>query len=151
MLPSERQERWDRAALEEARFYARRSKDPSTKVGAVIADGEGRVISVGYNGFARGVVDSPERLANRPLKLRLTLHAELNAILFARRDLTGCTLYTYPLPPCAHCASMIVQCGVRRVVTVPLPPELQSRWGDDIELTRAVFAEAGVELIELVI
>lgn len=149
MGSAELQRRRDRLFLEECRYFARRSKDPSTQVGAVIVAPDGSVVSFGYNGFAIGVRDTPERLNDRETKLRLTVHAERNAMLFARRDLTGCTLYTWPLPTCAQCASMVVQCGIRRVVTVPLPPHLESRWGVEVEWARTIFAEAGVEYVEV--
>ena len=37
------------------------SKEPSTKVGAVVADKKHRVLSLGFNGFARGVKDLAKR------------------------------------------------------------------------------------------
>jgi dCMP deaminase len=50
-------------------------KDPDARVGAVIADGHGRVIALGYNGFAVGVEDSIERLAKKKQKLEMIVHA----------------------------------------------------------------------------
>jgi deoxycytidylate deaminase len=41
--------KWDRRFLELARHVAAWSKDPSTQVGAVVAEGK-RVVSLGYNG-----------------------------------------------------------------------------------------------------
>ncbi|MBI2669577.1 MAG: hypothetical protein HYX20_00290 [Candidatus Yanofskybacteria bacterium] len=61
-------EKWDRRFLALAEFVAQWSKDPSTKTGAVIVDSNNRLVSVGYNGFPRGVNDSPERLENREIK-----------------------------------------------------------------------------------
>ena len=59
------------------------SKDPSTKVGAVIVGDKGQIISQGYNGFPRGVKDSSTRYNDRPLKYKLVVHAEMIAILNA--------------------------------------------------------------------
>ena len=72
-------EKWDRRFMEMARLVASWSKDPSSKVGAVITRGK-FVVSVGFNGFPQGVVDSEERLTNRELKYPMILHAEINAI-----------------------------------------------------------------------
>ena len=44
------------------------------------------------------------------------MHAELNAILFSRERLDGCTLYTIPMPPCDRCAAAIIQSGISKVV-----------------------------------
>lgn len=132
-----------------ARLVSTWSKDPSTKVGAVIVDGDRRVVSVGYNGFAKGVGDDEERYENRETKYALVVHAEKNAILFARRDLTGCTLYTYPFPPCSQCAAFVIQSGITRCVAPGLSPELEERWGKSVGLARQIFKEAGVELVEM--
>lgn len=137
-------EKWNRRFIELAKLVATWSKDPSSQVGAVIVDGHRRIVSTGYNGFAVGVDDLPERLNNRDVKYKIILHAEENAIMFARRDLTGCSLYVTNLPPCAHCASLIVQSGIKNVYAVC--NEIPDRWKDSYELTCQVFKEAGVSL-----
>ena len=136
--------KWDRYGLEEARHQARMSKDPSTAVGACILRPDGTVASMGWNGFARGVQDTPERLNDRAIKYALTLHAEENALHSSREDLAGYTLYVWPFQPCAHCASSIVQNRLARVVA----PEGQipERWQADFALARVVLGEAGVRL-----
>lgn len=40
-----------------AQFFSEWSKDPRTKVGAVIIGENGQVLSQGYNGFPRGIKD----------------------------------------------------------------------------------------------
>jgi dCMP deaminase len=140
-------EKWDRRFLGLAEHIAGWSKDPSTQVGAVIADRHNRVVSVGYNGFPRGVEDTNDRLNIREVKYPLTIHAEENAILFANRSLEGCTLYVWPLPPCAGCAAKIIQTGISRVVCA-LSEEagLTGRWGESNELAFKIFNEAGVDV-----
>lgn len=140
------QEKWDRRFLDLARFVSAWSLDPSTRVGAVIVDGLRRVVSVAYNGFAQGVKDLPERLESRPLKYEMTIHAEINAILFAKQPLDLMTLYTYPFSPCSRCAAPVVQSGIARVVAPVLPERLRERWGEGLELAATQFAEAGVQL-----
>jgi len=141
--------KWDRRFLDLAASIAQWSKDPSTKVGAVIVDEQLRIVSTGYNGFPQGVVDSPERYEDRDTKYRMVLHGEVNAILFAKRDLAGCTLYVHPFMPCARCTAIVIQAGIKRVVFPPASEAILSRWADDLELSKMMFAEAGVEMVEL--
>ena len=136
-------EKWDRRFLELAGTVAQWSKDPSTKVGAVIVDDKNRVVSMGFNGFPRGTSDAEQRYGDRELKLKQIIHAEINAILFAKQDLAGYTLYVTPLSPCAQCASAIIQSGISRVVS--LPPRVDSKWADDIALAELHFHEASVD------
>jgi dCMP deaminase len=137
--------KWDRRFLDLAQHIASWSKDPSTKVGAVIVDVDKRVVSVGFNGLARGVVDLPERLDDREMKYKMIIHAERNALLFARGNLKGTVLYCSAMLPCTACAALIIQAGVARVVAVPPSPELFERWGPDINLSTRMFIEAGVD------
>lgn len=136
-----RRVKWDRRFLALAAHVATWSKDPSTQCGAVIVDPRKRVVSIGYNGFAEGVRDTPERLHDRETKYKLVVHAERNAILFAGRDLTGCTLYTHPFGTCAVCAAMVIQAGIKRVVA---PFSDNPRWTPDFALAGQQYAEAGV-------
>lgn len=137
---------WNNWFLGLAQYIATASKDPSTKVGAVIVDEERRVVSLGYNGLPRGIEDTKERLENRDLKYKIIVHAERNALLFARGSIKGCTIYTYPMMPCAVCASMIIQSGIKKVVA---PKSDNPRWIQDMELSTKLFEEAGV-VVELV-
>lgn len=144
-----RQHKWDMRFLGLCKFIAQWSKDPSTKVGAVIVDPETqRVISLGYNGFPKGVKDHSDRLNTRDIKYNLVLHAEVNALMFAQRPLNGFTLYVHPLAPCIRCAVQIVQAGIKRVVTVP-PNESFARWESSIKETRHYLGEAGVTYLEI--
>lgn len=138
--------KWDRRFMDMATMVSMWSKDPSTKCGAVIIDPMNRVVSVGYNGFPRGCDDSVEKYKDRDTKLLRILHAERNAILFAQRDLTGCTIYVHPLPPCAHCTGMIIQTGITRIVTREPTMEQYENWGDHLEESRRMLKEAGVEI-----
>ena len=139
--------KWDRRFLSMAEHVAGWSKDPSTRCGAAVADARHRVISMGYNGFPAGVEDSQERLQDRDTKLRMTLHAEMNALLHARQDLSGCTLYVHPMPPCAQCAAAIIQAGIRRIVATMPTAEQEARWGADFALASAMYYESGTWLI----
>lgn len=139
--------KWHKRFLEIAEFISTWSKDPSSKIGAVIADKDNRIVSTGYNGFPRGVKDTIERYANRDIKYKIILHAEENAISYAKVDLTDCTLYISGLPPCAHCASLIIQSGIKIVVV--RKQEVPERWIESMELSKQILKEAGVKLIEI--
>ena len=146
-MPMLRNPKWDRRFLEMAKLVASWSKDPSTQTGAVITDASRRVISVGFNGFPQGVKDLPERYSNRELKYKIIVHCERNAILFANRSLAGCTLYTWPFMSCTVCAAMVIQSGIKRCVAPEVTdPGLKERWGQELELARTLFEEAGVRL-----
>ena len=138
-------EKWDLRFLEMAELVGSWSKDPSTKVGAVIVDQDRRVVSTGYNGFAKGLKDSEELLLDREKKYKLIVHGEMNAILFAQRPLKRCTLYTTPLLPCSSCASVVIQSGITKVVSWYVD---NPRWNESIQLSKDMFKEAGVECIE---
>lgn len=140
----DRQEEWDRRFLELADHVANWSKDPRTKVGAVVVDEKKRVVSLGYNGFPRGVEDTPNRYENRSLKHKIVAHAERNALDNAPLMVDGCTMYV-PLMPCNECAKSIVQKGIKRVVTYV--PD-RSGEGFNWDITKMMFAEAGIELWE---
>ena len=134
--------KWDFRFLDLAEFISSWSKDPSTKVGAVITDSNNRIISVGYNGFPQDIKDD-ERLNDRDIKYSMIVHGEMNAILFANRSLRDCILYTYPFMPCPRCASIIIQAGIKRVVSYNNMP---NRWKNDFETSITLFSESGVEL-----
>ena len=122
---------WD-WAVGMAQHMSLLSKDPSTRVGAVIFDDKRRLVAGGYNGLPRGVVDSHERL-----------NAERNALSFATTSVHGSTLFcTHPC--CTQCAAQIIQMGVANVCW-PTPDEgFAKRWEDDIALSMEMFTEAGV-------
>lgn len=135
-------------ALGMAKHVAKLSKDPSTKVGAVIFDPKRRLVSAGYNGFARGVQDTEARLNDRETKYKLVLHAEKNAIMFATAPLNGCTLVvTHPC--CAQCAALVIQAGIAHVMFPQPSFEFATRWADDLALTYQQFQEAGVTVTEI--
>lgn len=142
----ERQLKWDLRYLELAKHVASWSKDPSTQTGAVIVSPDNSIVSVGYNGFPKGVADTPDRLANRDLKYKMIVHCERNAIISAARPLEGCTLYTYPFMSCSVCAAMVIQSGITRCVAPPIAEDKRDRWAEDMALSESMFDEAGVQL-----
>ena len=87
--------------MDMAFLISKRSIDPSTKHGCVIVDDQNRVVSMGYNGPVQGI---PHDLIDwsRPKKYAWMLHAEENAVIFAKQSLEGCTAYVTG-PSCPSC------------------------------------------------
>ena len=135
--------KWDKRFLDLAKLCGSWSKDPSTQVGAVIVDDNNRIVSIGFNGFPQGVEDSEERLVDRETKYDIIVHAEANALMFANKSVEGCTLYTWPFQPCSRCAGLIIQSGIKRVVSVVHDDE---RWKKNFTTARQLFKEAGIIL-----
>ena len=141
-----RTEKWDKRFLGMAQLVSIWSKDPSTKVGAVITDGNKKIVSLGYNGLPQWVEDNQEILSNREEKYKYIIHAEVNAILQANKsDFFACTIYTYPFLTCPQCAAMIIQAGVMRVVSYKCVDE---RWIPRIEDSKRLLQMADVEIVE---
>jgi len=133
--------KWDNRFLELAKLIGSWSKDPSTQVGAVIVDDNKRIVSIGFNGFPKGVKDSKKKLLDREEKYAIIVHAEANALMFANTSVEGCTLYTWPFQPCSRCAGLIIQSGIKRVVSVIHP---QKRWEKNFTISRQLFKEANI-------
>ena len=137
--------RWDRLFFDLCDRVADMSKDPSTKIGAILVRPNGTVASVGFNGFPRGVLDLKERYDDRPTKYKMTVHAECNAILSANEPVKGYRLYVSPLHPCANCAGMIIQSGISSIFTkVSDRPD----WDEHFTIAKQMFDEAGVSVIQ---
>jgi len=147
---------WDKRFIDLASHVSTWSKDPSTRVGAVLVGLDREVLSMGYNGFPRGIADTPERLNDRPTKYELVVHAEINAIMNAVRNgicTRHSTMYViahdqktgrgWGGAPCIRCAVETVQAGVE-VVIVPTPKDMPDSWRESCEKGAAVLREAGV-------
>lgn len=135
--------KWHRRFIELAHHIALWSKDPRTKVGAVITRRK-KIVSIGFNGAPAGTKDKHIK-RSLEVKYRRTIHAETNAILSAGVDLTGTTIYCTHFP-CAQCAAKIIQVGIKKVVFPAIPDEFGERWASEIAEAKAMFCEAGVKL-----
>lgn len=137
---------WDERFLKLAQHVADWSKDPSTKIGCVIVNTNRIVVGMGYNGFPRGVHDTPERYNHRPTKYKIVQHAEANAIFNSIGPVIGCTAYTTHRP-CCVCTGALIQAGISHVIT--LVTDTDKEWlGDDAELAAQMFAEVGINYEE---
>ena len=135
---------WDMRFLSDAKHHSSHSKDPSRRVGAVFVR-DNNILSIGWNGFPRGIADTPERLNHRETKYKYVVHAEMNGIYNATHNgvsLNGSTVYVHGLPICSHCALGLIQVGIVRAVMVV--EDMPERWKESFALTRELFNEAGI-------
>ena len=141
--------KWEKRFFEMAQLVSTWSKDPSTKVGAVIVRPDNTVASVGYNGFPKGMNDHPDLYADRDVKLSRIVHAEMNAILHAKEPLQGYTLYTWPVLTCDRCAVHVISAGIVRVCAPKASPELSERWHEQFKKAKEYYLEGKVIVTEL--
>lgn len=145
-------ESWERKFILLAKHISIWSKDPSKKIGAVAVGSKNQILSTGYNGFPRGIDDSPERLNNRTEKYKYVVHAEQNLIYNATYNgisLDDATVFIWGLPLCSECAKGILQVGVRTVRWAIPKSSIDKKWKDSYELTKELFFERGCDIKQL--
>ena len=108
-------EKFDKSYLEMAEVWSRNSYCKRRKVGALLVK-DRTIISDGYNGTPSGFenICEDEDGVTKPY----VLHAEANAITKVAKSgnsSEGATLFV-TASPCAECAKLIIQAGIRRVV-----------------------------------
>lgn len=130
----------DENGLSWARTEMFRSTRP-VKVGASLFGHIGALEGMGRNHL-------PGRISDAPGPHSRTVHAEVAAILDAGKASRGGTLYV-TCPVCHHCAPIVIHAGIARVVTLPPPPGLADWYEASFAAARAMFAEAGVECVEV--
>ena len=138
---------WDERWMAMARLAASFSKDRSTKVGCVIVR-ENRVLSLGWNGFPRGIDDDVEARHERPMKYAVTEHAERNAVYNAAREgvsLDAATIYV-PWFPCADCARAIIQSGIWDLVAIQPAAGARPDWAESFAVAQEMLVEADVRI-----
>ena len=141
---------WDCYFLNMIDVVKSRSKDRSVQVGCIIVGEGNSVLSMGYNGFPRGVKDKEER-HERPLKYKITEHSERNAIYNAARNgikLLDSTLYA-GVWPCTDCARGIIQAGISKIVMdgrkyAEGVATWCERWEEDFTIALEILEAAGV-------
>jgi dCMP deaminase len=132
------------------------SKDPSTKVGALFMYPETlQILTMGYNGMPRGVDETIRERWERPLKYKLTEHAERNAIYNAAQNGVSLrdSICVTSLFPCADCARAIIQSGCKMVISLDLKHsgslERIARWKPEWDISMMMLNESGVKLMFL--
>lgn len=160
---------WDELFIGIAELASKRSKDPSTKHGSCIVK-DNKVLSIGYNGLPKGLNDDGVNTRwencddplmtnaivedktyydywDKPQKYQFACHSEENAIINAKQDLTGATIYLFSdkgYYPCATCARMIVQSGITQVIMKTATKESTDVYNWDY--TKHMFIKAKVKI-----
>jgi dCMP deaminase len=141
---------WDTYFIKMARLASEKSKDRSTKCGAVIVGPDMEVRSTGYNGFIRGADDNIDADHERPRKYLLTEHGERNAIYNAARagiSTARCKMYlNWSVRCCSDCTRSIVQSGIVEVIgdiNNPFPGK-GDLWKTNWEASEYMLNQAGV-------
>ena len=142
---------WDEYFMEMAELTAKRSTCMRRHVGAVIVK-DRHAIATGYNGAPSGIMHCEEgggcirQQLNVPSgqrhELCMALHAEQNAIIQAAvmgNSVEGGTIYITH-QPCAICAKMILNAGIKRIVIKEGYPD---------ELAASILDEAGLKVEKL--
>ena len=140
--------KWDDYFLNIAKAVSLKSKDESSKIGAIIVGPDHEIRSTGYNGFPRGFDDSDPVKQERPLKYKYFEHAERNAIFNAARygaSTKGCTLYC-EWPPCTDCARAIIQAGIVRIRLSKAVSDCPERWQEDMSIAQGMLLDCGVRV-----
>jgi dCMP deaminase len=138
---------WDDFFMGLAQYVSQKSKDRSRKVGAVSVDQRNVVLSLGWNGFPRGVNDDVEERHQRPLKYLLAEHAERNLCYNAASkgiSLSGAKMYV-TWYPCCDCARAIIQSDISELVCME-PNWDDSVWAEQFRISKEMLAEAGVKV-----
>lgn len=140
---------WDEIFMRDVYNIASKSKDPKTKIGAILVKDNIPVISC-FNGFPQRIKDLKERYENRDLKRKMVAHAEENTILLSAKfgkSTNGATCYTQGIP-CSHCAITLIQGGITEIVTHAQWPNLvhSPEWVESIELSKSMLLEAAIKL-----
>ena len=143
---------WDEYFMTMAYLVSMKSKDPRTRVGAVIVGPDKEIRTTGFNGLPRLIEDKPSRYHNREHKLMMINHAEENAILHCALtgiSARGCTLYC-PWLPCNACAKLIIQAGIIEIVYHSDFPgnhhQNQHDWCLSMQFTHELLQEAKIKI-----
>lgn len=147
---SEYNSKWDIRFMRITKEVRTWSKDPSTKIGAIIVRDK-RILCTGYNGLPQGLEDSEERLNNRELKYQCVVHAEMNVLYNALSnniDINGGTLYVYGLPVCSECSKGIIQARISKIFQCVPEANNTPKWKESNVISKTFFDEVNIPVID---
>lgn len=131
--------------MELAEVISKLSKDPNTKVGAVIIK-DGKILGIGYNGAPKMFPDEkvPQSHSDNISldKNTYMIHAEVNAILNSNGDLSNSTIFITHCP-CYECAKILCQSSIEKIV-------YKYEYKKEItDISNYIFKECGVKCYQL--
>jgi len=128
---------------------AQKGTNPYTQNAAILVDDNGKIILSEVNSFPKGVAETKERLADKPLRFKFSIHAERNVLYLAAKlgiKTDGLTMVC-PWATCTDCAQAIIQTGIKRLVIHKQALDRSGHWQEDIEIAFSMLREARVEII----
>jgi len=141
---------WLKRWFDLADLVASWSKDRSRKCGCVVVDDRNNVLSLGWNGFPRGVNDDTDSRHERPEKYLWSCHSEENAVCNAAAKgiplLGGTMVVSAPLFCCARCSRQIAQSGIGSVYTSVSPDFGDAHFGHEFSISMSILKEANVNV-----
>ena len=140
---------WNEYFMEIAKLSAKRSKDPSTQVGAYIVNTENKIVGIGYNGFPNGINDDELSWSRDGdflnTKYPYVCHAEMNAIMNCTLLPKGCTIYV-TLFPCNECAKLIIQSGIKKIIYL----KNKYKDSDSCIASKILLDKSGIEVLQFI-
>lgn len=117
--PNRVRQSWNAYFMNIAKVLAERSSCDRAYVGAVIVNGDNRIIATGYNGSVGSKTPQCDDIGHvmRDGHCIATLHAEVNCIAYCAREgipLKGSKIYVTHFP-CLNCTKALIQSGITKV------------------------------------
>jgi dCMP deaminase len=118
--------------IEIAKVVATRSECPRRRVGAVITDERGRILSTGYNGVAPGQTPCTEKAcpgaclsSGEGLEVCHASHAEISALVALEKPFSAAILYV-TTAPCKSCVKALLLTSIHTIYYAQ--PYKESGW-----------------------
>ena len=141
---------WSEYFYDMANLVAKKSKDQSTQIGAVIVGPDNEIRSTGYNSFPSGINDDLSERQERPEKYYWIEHAERNALYNAAKigvSTKDCVMYLNCGVPCCDCARGIINSGIKTIYVCEHDITKSSHWIEHSKRSMKMFNESNVEVL----
>jgi dCMP deaminase len=141
---------WQEYFYEMANLVAKKSKDESTQIGAVIVGPDNEIRSTGYNSFPKGLTDDIQERQQRPEKYYWIEHAERNALYNAAKigvSTKNCTMYLNCGIPCCDCTRGIINSGITKIYVCEKDITKSTHWVEHSIRSKIMLNESNVEVL----
>ena len=133
-----------------ANLVAKKSKDQSTQIGAVIVGPDNEIRSTGYNSFPKGLNDDLDIRQQRPEKYYWIEHAERNALYNAAKigvSTKNCTMYLNCGIPCCDCTRGIINSGITKIYVCEHDITKSKHWVEHSLRSKIMLDESNVDVV----
>jgi dCMP deaminase len=104
---------------------------------------------MGFNGLPIKCNDEIKERFYTSQKYMWTIHSEANSIVQAAKygvKTDGCTMYV-TLFPCANCAGLIVNAGIKKLICENKPDLNNEKWSENWKISQIILEEGEVEVV----